>query len=243
MTPVQNPADPVRAVLTPRDAAWPAQLRGVAGMPAALYVRGAPYALARRLVAVVGTREPSDRGRLAAHAVALRLCTQHPDVGIVSGLALGVDTLAHVGALDARAQLERCAALRPVTVAVVAHGLDTTYPRGNGELADEIVRCGGAVVSEHPGGVALTRQALMLRNRITSALSCGVVVVETSPDGGTMHCARFALAQGRPVVVVRPDDPRDLDVTGADKLLTMGAVRARSTADVVAALGLSRGAP
>jgi len=229
MTPVQNPADPVRAVLTPRDAAWPAQLRGLAGMPGALYVRGAPYALSRRLVAVVGTRRPSERGRGAAHAVAASLAAH--GVGVVSGLALGVDRIAHHAALD----------YHGVTVAVLAHGLDTVYPTVNEYVAKRIVDAGHALVSEHPDGVPVSPQRLMLRNRITSALSCGVVVVETSPEGGTMHCARFALAQGRPVVVVRPDDPGDLDVTGADKLLTMGAIRARSTADVVAALGLSRG--
>ena len=117
MTPVQNPADPVRAVLTPRDAAWPAQLRGIAGMPAALYVRGAPYALARRLVAVVGTRRPSLRGQRAAASIAAAVAMRN--VGVVSGLAYGVDLAAHEAALDA------CG----MTVAVLAHGLDSVYPK------------------------------------------------------------------------------------------------------------------
>ena len=210
-------------VLTLRDTdpRWPAQLRGLAGMPRTLYVAGDVRALSRPAVAIVGTRRVSHR----AYVIAGRIARAAAERGIVvvSGLALGVDTAAHAGALSVPAP----------TVAVLAHGLHKVYPSINGEVADDITHH-GALVTEHPWGADLSRQSLMLRNRITSALARAVIVVETSPTGGAMHCARFAHAQGRRVVVVMPADAAGIDVSGAAELMrTVGATPARSVGEVL----------
>jgi len=162
-------------------------------MPPVLYIRGSPEVLQRSpSVAIVGTREPSEHGR--RHAFDLSYSLARDGYPIVSGLALGIDTAAHHGALDANG----------VTVAVLATPPEKIYPARNKLLAERILHYGGTVVSEWPIGHQTQRWHFPLRNRIQSALSSAVVVVETRTKGGSIATAEAAFAQGRKVFVPHP---------------------------------------
>jgi len=170
------------------DGHYPDRLRGLSDPPPLLYVRGDVELLAReRLVAVVGTREPTVFGTSAAENMTGALA----DGGwaIVSGLAKGIDTIAHLTALEHGTP----------TIAVMGGGLDSVYPAENRALAARIVDEGGALISEQPFGEQARPQYLIARDRLQSGLSVAVVVAQSGVKSGTMHTARFAAAQGRPL--------------------------------------------
>jgi DNA processing protein len=171
------------------DTRYPHLLRLIPDPPPVLFVRGSVSALLNGMaIAVVGTRHPDAR----ASALASRTAQHFAKHGwaIVSGLALGIDTEAHEGALS----------VGGVTVAVLAHGLDKVYPAQNRGLAADILANDGALVSELPFGVAPTPSAFVRRDRIQSGLAAGVVIAQTGAKGGTMHTARFAERQDRQVL-------------------------------------------
>ena len=174
--------------LTFSDERYPDRLRELSDPPAVLYVRGDVELLAReRLVAVIGTREPTVFGTSAAEDLtgALADCGW----GIVSGLAKGIDTIAHRTALEHGAS----------TIAVMGGGLDRIYPAENKGLAAQIIDSGGALVSEQPFGEQARPQHLVASDRLQSGLSVAVVVAQSGVKSGTMHTARFAASQGRPL--------------------------------------------
>jgi len=178
-------------LLTPHDDCYPGRLLHIYDPPAVLWARGHTEVLKRDFIAVVGTRKPTRDGR----DVTIRLTRsliQKTKAGIVSGLAHGVDTLAHEEALKNR----RC------TVAVLACGLDRVYPAGNRSLAFNIVKSGGALISEYPPGTKPESHHFPVRNRIVSGMSVGVLVTETGVSGGSMITASAALDQGREVFAV-----------------------------------------
>jgi DNA processing protein len=180
-------------VLSLFDEGYPQRLLAIHDPPPLLFVRGAIDALRNeRMVAVVGTREPTSFGREAT--VQLTSVLACDGWGVVSGLARGVDTLAHAVALDHQVS----------TVAVMAGGLDSVYPRENTELAAAIVDSGGALIAEVPPGVQPQRSHFVARDRLQAALAVAVVVAQTGIKGGTMHTVRYAAAQGRPVFCARP---------------------------------------
>jgi DNA processing protein len=168
------------------DEHYPDRLRHLPDPPPVLYVRGDATLLAHDdLIAVVGTREPTVFGTTAAEHLTGALADD--GWGIVSGLAKGIDTIAH------RVAVERSAP----TVAVMGGGLDKTYPAENRKLASAIVEQGGALVSEQPYGVPPRPNHLVARDRLQSGLSLAVLVVQCSINSGTLHTARFAAQQGR----------------------------------------------
>jgi DNA processing protein len=170
------------------DDAYPERLRKIHEPPAVLFVRGSLSVLnERRSVAVVGTREPTSFGITATEALVKTLAVEH--WAVVSGLARGIDTLAHGAALKDGTP----------TVAVMAGGLDSIYPKENRELAEAIVDQGGALVAEQPVGARPFASSFVDRNRIQTALSAAVMVMQTGIKGGTMHTARHAATQGRPI--------------------------------------------
>ena len=174
--------------LTPSDEHYPDRLRNLSDPPPLLYVHGDVELLAReRLVAVVGTREPTVFGISAAENLTGALADG--GWGIVSGLAKGIDTIAHRTALEHGAP----------TIAVMGGGLDRVYPAENKDLAARIVDQGGALISEQPFGEQARPQHLIARDRLQSGLSAAVVVAQSGVRSGTMHTARFAAAQGRPL--------------------------------------------
>lgn len=175
------------------DADYPARLRGIQDPPLVLFLHGPLRALAEeRVVAVVGTREPTEFGCSATEEIVTALAAENWVV--VSGLALGIDGIAHGAALKHHA----------TTVAVLAGGLDRIYPKRHEEMAKAIVDCDGAIVSEQRWGTPPARANFVRRNRIQTGLSAAVVVVQTGIVGGTMHTVRHAAAQGRPVFCPEP---------------------------------------
>ena len=191
--------------LTAFDRAYPQALRGLADAPPALFISGRarPEDLVDAL-AIVGTRQPSAAARFLTLQLAMKLARE--GCTVISGLALGVDTAAHTGALSAQGR----------TVAVLGSGLLNIYPEANRALAARI-RASGAVISEARPEWGANAQRLVARNRIISGLSRAVIVVESHVDGGAMYCARFAREQGRPVFTF------DLPASGNQALIKGGA--------------------
>ena len=169
---------------------YPASLREIAVPPMVLYVRGA-YDLwcDREHISLVGTRRASEYGQKITRQIVKELASIHPPLTIVSGLAYGVDIRAHEAALDEGLP----------TVAVLAHGLDTLYPSAHRRIAEEILRDGGAWVSEYPPGVKPYRQAFVARNRIIAGLSAATIVIEAGERSGSLSTASYAFESGREV--------------------------------------------
>ena len=187
------------------DPGYPGRLREIKHPPGVLYVQGELRAEDGDGVAIVGTRKPGP----AAAKLTLALSYELADRGftIISGLALGIDTQAHRGALQTR-----CGR----TLAVLGSGLDTIHPPGNHTLAQQISQR-GALLSEHPAGTPLSAQHLVARNRLISGLSRAVIVMETATDGGAMYCAEFARQQHRLLLAVPGS-------SGCEALITQGAI-------------------
>jgi len=171
-------------------AAFPERLKEIFDPPPVLWVRGDAGLLARPSIAIVGTRKPTPYGTGIAEMLGRDLSAR--GMLIVSGMARGIDTYAHKGAL---------AAGKP-TLAVWGTGADVIYPKENKKLAEEILATGGAIVSELPLGTFPAPQNFPRRNRIISGLSLGVLVVEASENSGTRVTARCAADQGRDVYAV-----------------------------------------
>jgi DNA processing protein len=173
-------------VISISDSIFPPQLSEIQDPPLILYLKGNSSCLSPALsVAVIGTRHPTSYGVERAERIAQLFAEQ--GLIVVSGLADGCDTAAHVGCLRANGK----------TVAVLAHGLDIVYPAKNKSLANRIVDYGGCLVSEYPVGEPIRRNYFVERDRIQSGLSSAVVVIETDLKGGTMHTVNFCLDQGK----------------------------------------------
>ena len=200
------------------DAAYPARLRAAPFAPPLLFARGRVDVLSSPCLAIVGTRAPSASGlgfsrRLARSLAAAGTC-------VVSGLARGIDTAAHRGALAGNG----------ATVAVLGTGIDVVYPRENAALMESIAGT-GCVVSEQMCGTPGAAHVFPRRNRIISGLSEAVVVVEGGLKSGALITARWALEQGRDVGAV-PGFPGDFRSAGPNQLLRNGAFLVEGAADV-----------
>lgn len=171
---------------------YPSALDTIANKPPVLFVKGTLGSV--RSVACVGTREWTLFGRRAAVAIS-RYFASH-GWSIVSGLARGIDTFCHWGALHERGH----------TVAVLGNGLDHVYPRDNESLAAKILDSGGALISEQPFGRAVSAGSLLQRDRIQSGLSIGTIVMQSGMHGGAMQTARYTLLQGRLLAVPVPTE-------------------------------------
>lgn len=205
--------------LTPDDAAYPERLLQIYDPPSVLWVRGDPAVLARPGIAVVGTRSPSPYGSGMAEMLSRELAGR--GMVVMSGMARGVDTSAHKGALDANG----------ATVAVWGTGIDVIYPKENKLLAERIVQQGGAVVSEFPLGTFPAPQNFPIRNRTLSGMSIGVLVVEAAEYSGTRITARCALEQGRDVYAV-PGNVTNKNSWGPNTLIKQGAKLTATWEDV-----------
>lgn len=198
------------ALLTYSDAAYPDRLREIFDPPVVLWVRGDLSLLSRPSIAVVGTRHPTPYGAGMAEMLARDLA--HRRLVILSGMARGVDTAAHKGALAARAP----------TVAIWGTGIDVIYPKENKALAEQILACGGAIVSEYRLGTFPAPQNFPRRNRLLSGISVGVLVVEAGENSGTRVTARCALEQNRDVYAV-PGNVTTKNAWGPNTLIKQGA--------------------
>jgi DNA processing protein len=206
---------------------YPSRLKEIADPPMVLYAKGVPIPEKRPLVAVVGSRMPTFYGTRSAASIAEGLAAA--GVGVVSGLARGIDTAAHNGCLKAKG----------FTIAVMGTGIDKVYPESNRSLFETIAGT-GCIITEFPTGTAPEGKNFPRRNRIISGLSLGVVVVEAAGKSGSLITAAAALEQGREVFAV-PGSIQSPKSAGAHFLLKNGAALVERSDDILAALGIGPG--
>ena len=207
-------------VITPESDAYPVKLHSIGDMPAVLYVRGKmPVTRNRMLTAVVGTRTMSDYGRKTAYALGAGLA--FGGSVLVSGMALGADSMAIIGAMEAGGTV----------IAVLGSGVDVIYPREHRELYAQILR-NGAVVSEFRPGTAPSGRNFPIRNRIMSGLSDATVVVEAGEKSGALITAKLAVKQGRTLFAV-PGRVGDEGAEGTNALICDGAVPVTTAEDIL----------
>ncbi len=207
-------------IVTIDEALYPDALRNIYDPPPVLWVRGDPGLLSRPGIGVVGTRHPSPYGAGMAEVLSRDLASR--GLVIFSGMARGVDTAAHKGALSAR---------HGKTVAIWGTSIDVIYPKENKRLAEEIVATGGAIVSEFPLGTFPAPQNFPIRNRIISGLSVGVLVIEAGEHSGTRVTARCAMEQNRDVYAV-PGNVTNKNAWGPNTLIKQGAKLTATWEDV-----------
>jgi len=214
--------DPQNHLIRRGDDDYPELFEQISRPPSDLYVKGDPGLLQLPALAIVGSRNPTQAGarnafEFARHLGGMGFC-------IVSGLAEGIDTAAHRGALDAGA----------ATVAFLGHGIDRVYPASNRDLAHEIA-AHGALVSEFPLGTHPGRENFPQRNRLISGMSLGTLVVEAARRSGSLITARFAGEQGREVFAL-PGSIHNPLARGCHQLIRQGAKLVETADDIVAEL-------
>lgn len=192
------------------DADYPVNLRQIADPPPYFFLRGALTANDPKCVAVVGARTASDAGKRMAQRLGLELAAK--GFTVVSGLARGIDSEAHQGAVEAQGR----------TIAVLGSGVDVIYPPENRKLAETIIEFGGALVSELPMGTPPIAENFPARNRLISGICLGVVIVEAAEKSGSLITARMALEQDRQVFAV-PGSPLNGKTRGSNRLIKDGA--------------------
>ncbi len=207
------------SVIAFEDEEYPERLREIYDPPAVLWLRGSVELLSRPGIAVVGTRQPSPYGAGMAELLSRDLANRR--LTILSGMARGVDTAAHKGAIDAGGK----------TVAVWGTGIDVVYPKENKKLAESIVASGGTIVSEYPLGTFPAPQNFPVRNRVLSGMSVGVLVIEAGEYSGTRITARCAMEQNRDVYAV-PGNVTNKNAWGPNTLIKQGAKLTASWEDV-----------
>ncbi len=206
-------------ILTQLDEEYPAALKSIYDPPIALYVRGSFLPKDKHALGIVGSRKATQYGLNVADRFSYQLV--QTGFTIVSGLARGIDTAAHQGALKGKGR----------TLAVLGSAIDQLYPPENAELADAIAK-NGAVISEYPLGRQADRQTFPYRNRIISGLSMGVIVVEAGAKSGSLHTADAAMEQGRTVFAIpgRIDHP---GAKGPNLLIKNGAKLVDNVGDIL----------
>jgi DNA processing protein len=206
-------------VLSLEDRCYPPRLKEIYDPPLVLYVRGNPEVLTQPGIAMVGTRHPTPYGSGMAERLACDLAAQ--GLVIISGMARGVDTASHRGAISAKGK----------TVAVFGTGVDVIYPKENSRLSEQILALGGALISEFRLGTFAAPQNFPIRNRILSGMSVGVLVVEAAEYSGTRITARCALEQNRDVFAV-PGNVTNKNSWGPNTLIKQGAKLVATWEDV-----------
>jgi DNA processing protein len=201
------------------DTSYPEMLRETEDAPIVLYIKGDIQPQDRYAIAIVGSRKPTFYGTSVAENISEELASM--GFTIVSGIARGIDSLSHKGALRAGGR----------TIAVLGSGLDVPYPAENKGLMDKIIDY-GCVMSEFPPGTPPDRENFPRRNRIISGLSLGVLVIEATSDSGSLITAGYALEQGREVFAV-PGNITFSTSVGTNELIKRGAILTRKAEDIV----------
>ena len=205
----------------------PLRLAAIASPPATLYIEGdLEGALQSPSVAIVGSRKVTAYGREVTKRFATELAKQ--GITIISGLAFGVDSIAHQAALDAGGR----------TVAVLPSPLESIYPASHRQLARHIVEQGGALVTEYPVGTESFKGNFVARNRIIAGLADVTLITEAALKSGSLHTARFALNAGRDVMAV-PGNITSPTSEGANNLIRSGATPVTSVDDILYVLGIN----
>jgi DNA processing protein len=206
-------------ILALSDPEYPGRLKEIYDPPVVLYVRGNVELLSKPGIAVVGTRHPTPYGTGMSERLSTDLAVH--GLVIISGMARGVDTAAHRGALSAKGK----------TIAVFGTGIDVMYPKENTRLAEQIIALDGALLSEFPVGTFPAPQNFPIRNRIISGMSVGVLVVEAAEYSGTRITSRCALEQNRDVYAV-PGNVTTKNAWGPNTLIKQGAQLVATWEDV-----------
>lgn len=206
--------------ISPQDNSYLQIIDTIAVKPSSLYYIGKLPESRVPTVAIVGTRKPSTYGKEVTTMLASDLARR--GIIIISGMALGVDALAHRAAIDAGG----------TTIAVQANGLSRLYPATNRQLGEDIVRSGGTIISEYEPDVSARSFQFLARNRIVSGLSDAVLITEASARSGTLNTARHALEQGKEVFVVPGNITSPLSA-GCNSLLRQGAIPVTKVEDIV----------
>lgn len=214
-------------VFSDQDEEYPKLLKHIPDNPPLIYMKGDPSCLDFPLVAIVGSRKLTSYGMQATRVLARDLAKH--GICVVSGLAFGIDTEAHVGALEAKGR----------TIAVLGNGLNDAniYPRSNFRLAQEIISGGGLLISEFPIFTQANKGTFPARNRIMAGLSLGTLVIEAAEQSGSLITANLALDYNREVFAV-PGSIFSPQSTGTNKLIKKGAKMACSVSDIIEELRL-----
>lgn len=208
------------------DEDYPQILKEIYDPPISLYSKGNIKILNDKSMAIVGCREVSEYGKKATKYFAYHLTQK--GFNVVSGLAKGVDSYAHIGAIcgqvDSYLHMSKGEDYKNCgrTIAIVGNGLDSIYPKENEELANQIIEKGGVILSEYPLNTKPERMNFPARNRIISGMSKGILVVEAKEKSGTLITVDFALEQGREVFVV-PGNINSINSVGTNQLIQQGA--------------------
>ena len=208
------------------DDGYPPLLTQIPDPPPLIYVKGAINPEDQRSIAIVGTRKATHYGKDASQVLAADLA--RAGITIVSGLARGIDTIAHRATLDANGR----------TLAVMASGVDWIYPRENKRLSEEIVEAGGALISEHPLGVRPDPRQFPRRNRLMSGMTLGTLIVEAGKGSGAIWTVRHALEQDREVFCI-PGSIFSQASTGPNELIQQGAKLVSNYQDILQELNLN----
>ena len=211
------------SIVAPGDTEFPKQLLEIYDPPLVLYLKGNAEIIDKPGIAVVGTRHPTPYGVGMAERLACDLAAK--GLVIFSGMARGVDSAAHRGAISAHGS----------TVAIWGTGIDEVYPKENRKLSEQILETGGAILSEFPLGTFPAPQNFPIRNRLISGISIGVLVIEAGEYSGTRVTARCALEQGREVLAV-PGNVTNKMSWGPNTLIKQGAALVATWEDVWEAL-------
>lgn len=195
-------------------------LANIPASPKQIFIMGKLPSQRVPSVAIVGTRKPSSYGKEVTQQLSYDLAKK--GIVIISGLALGVDGIAHRAAIEAGG----------ATIAVLANGLPQIYPATHKDLADQIIQSGGAILSEHEPETAARSYQFLQRNRIVSGLSDAIIITEAAARSGTLNTAMHALEQGKEVFVVPGNITSPLS-TGCNTLLKQGARPVTSVDDVL----------
>jgi DNA processing protein len=206
-------------IISLEDPSYPPRLKEIYDPPLILYVRGNLEVLTQPGLAMIGTRHPTPYGTGMAERLACDLAAQ--GLVIISGMARGIDTASHRGAISAKGK----------TLAVFGTGVDVIYPKENSRLSEQILALGGALISEFPLGTFAAPQNFPIRNRIISGMSVGVLVVEAAEYSGTRITARCALEQNRDVFAV-PGNVTNKNSWGPNTLIKQGAKLVATWEDV-----------
>ena len=211
-------------IISINDKEYPNILKNIYDQPISLYCIGDKRILNQPSLAIVGCRQATEYGKSATKYFSYNLAKHN--VHIISGLAKGVDSYAHIGAICAQKDETYPHVDKSIgcgkTIAVVGNGLDMVYPKENIQLAKQIVAMGGAILSEYPLGTKPEKMNFPARNRIISGISKGVLVVEAKEKSGTLITVDFALEQGRDVFVV-PGNINEFNSVGTNRLIQQGA--------------------
>ncbi len=206
-------------IISLSDPEYPSRLKEIYDPPVILFVKGSVEILSQAGIAMVGTRHPTPYGSGMAERLSTDLAAR--GLVIISGLARGIDTASHRGAVSVKGK----------TVAVLGTGIDVMYPKENTRLAEQIVALGGALISEFPIGTHPAPQNFPIRNRIISGMSAGVLVVEAAEYSGTRITSRCALEQNRDVYAV-PGNVTNKNSWGPNTLIKQGAKLVATWEDV-----------